>query len=94
MVILGAGFGAGGSGSRDGAGGSPAHEPAVSHVVAMAFASSQLVLPVYLRLKVPLRVPDAKIKQPQRFHPFLRSSNSPERDSSGCPPSHSSRWRR
>jgi hypothetical protein len=61
MVILGAGYGAGGSGSRDGGGGSPAHERAVSHTAAIAFASSQLVLPVYLRLKTPLRVPDAKI---------------------------------
>jgi hypothetical protein len=33
--------------------------------------------PVDLRLNLPLRVPDAKIEQEQRFQPFFRSSNSP-----------------
>src|ERR1017187_6184008 len=39
-------------------------------------------------------MPAAYIRQPHRIHFFDRSSNSPERDSSGCPASHSWRWRR
>lgn len=36
-----------------------------------------------LRLNFPAMVPEAKIMHAQRFQPFLRSSNSPERDSVG-----------
>jgi hypothetical protein len=57
------------------------------HSAATAVASSHAVLPVYFRLKFPAMVPEAKIWQLHRFQPFLRSSNSPERDSSGCPAS-------
>jgi hypothetical protein len=43
---------------------------------------------VNLRLKVPDRFPEANMKQPHRFQPFLRSSTSPERESSGRFASH------
>jgi len=41
-----------------------------------------------------LGVPDANIGHSQRFQPFLRSSNSLDRNSSGCLDLKSRRWRR
>jgi hypothetical protein len=56
-----------------------------------AVASSQSEVPVCLRLKTPPSVPDAWIRQAHFFHPRRPSSKSPERESSGWPPSHSTR---
>jgi len=53
-------------------------ESLFSHWPAIAFASAHSQTPVDLRLKCPLRVPEAKIGQSQRFQFFFRSSNSPE----------------
>src|ERR1700722_4064268 len=64
-------------------------EPACSQTAAMDGASVQLLLSVDLRLNFPFSVPEAKIRQSQRFQLFFRSSNSPEWDSSGYPASHS-----
>jgi hypothetical protein len=61
----------------------PSHDCAVSHWEVTALASCQSGLPVNLRLNWPASVPEAKMKQAQRFQPSLRSSNSPDRDSSG-----------
>ena len=75
-------------------GAAPSHLPVSSQAEATILASSQVCFPVRRRRNFPPRVPAAKIMQPHRFHFLDRSSNSPERDSSGCSPSHSWRWRR
>lgn len=74
--------------------GRPVHEPATSHWTAAAFASSQSGLPVCRRAKTPPSVPEAWIRQAHFFQPRRPSSNSPVRESSAWPPSHSVRCRR
>jgi hypothetical protein len=54
-------WGSAGRGNGSGTAVSPSHDPAFSHSAATALASSQLVLPVYLRLNVPDSVPVANI---------------------------------
>ena len=44
-------------------------------------ASVQSAVPVAFRENFPPSVPETKMTQSHRLHPFLRSSNSPERDS-------------
>src|ERR1017187_2093000 len=73
------------------AGNSP---PQSFHLDTVSLAFSQSFWPVDLRLNLPPSVPEAKMRQAQRFQPFLRSSNSPERKSSGRPASQSRRCRR
>src|SRR6266571_5627241 len=72
----------------------PSQDRAFSHSAATALASSHVILPVDLRLKAPARFPEAKMKQPHRFQPFLRSSTSPERESTCRFASHFPWWRR
>ncbi len=61
------GTGARGAGS---AGSVPASSSSDSHLPAIFFASSQSQTLVDLRPNFPSRIPDAKIGQSQRFHPF------------------------
>ena len=71
--------------------GLPFQASATSHAAARALASSQSDLPVCLRLKFPPRVPETRMRQAHFSQPRLPSSNSHERVSSACPPSHSMR---
>ena len=83
-------IGAGGGGTI----GLLSHDPASSHVAAVALASSQSHAAVDVRRNLPWSEPDAKIGHSHFFQPFFRSSNSPERDSSRYPAAQSRRWRR
>ena len=76
--------------STRGGGGSVllSQESASSQAAATALAPSQSDFPVYLRRNFRPNEPEAKTNQTHFFQPFFRSSNSPERDSSGCPASH------
>src|SRR6266705_3400164 len=85
-----------GVGSGSGVGGDgicSSQDRAFFHSAATALASSHVVLPVNWRLKVPDRFPEAYMKHPHRFQPFLRSSTSPERESTGRLASHFPWWR-
>jgi hypothetical protein len=65
-------------------GGSPDPEPR---------ASAQVVAPVRLHLKRPARMPERKTTHAHPFQPRVRSSNSPNLESSARRVSQSFRWR-
>lgn len=73
------GAGASGSGVK---GGSTLGAGFASSWEIAARAASHSHCPVLLRCRLPPRVPAANIGQSQRRKPFLRSSNSPVRESS------------
>src|ERR1017187_791159 len=68
---------------------SSGHRPEASQRAATERASGQKIWPVFRRLWILFMDPAATIGHPHRFHFLLRSSNSPEWDPSGWPPSHS-----
>src|ERR1039457_5596719 len=73
---------------------SSGHRPEASQRAATARRSGQNIWPVFRRLWILFMDPAATIGHPHRFHALDLSSSSAERESSGCLPVQSCRWRR